>query len=98
MKVLYILPLKDLYDLMESELLLYDIYTKTLKSHGSVVNLYDRFIANSTIDGKQCIISFYVDYNKLLNVYEDINTIIIGTIAENFGGLTVSRGGNKSSW
>ena len=51
-KVIYLILLKYLYGLMESVLLWYDIYSRTLKSQGFVVNPYDRCISNSTIDGK----------------------------------------------
>ena len=75
---------------------MYYLYTKTLKSHGLVLNTYDRCIANSTIDGKQFTISWYVDKIKLSRIYEGVNTRIIETIAENFGEITVSF--KKKSW
>ena len=48
-KLLYISLLKALYGCMESELLWYDIYLRTLKSQWFLINLYDRCIENSTI-------------------------------------------------
>ena len=47
---------------------------KTLKSHWSVVNPYDRFISNSTIHSKQFTIAWYVDENKVSHVDEHVNT------------------------
>ena len=94
MKVLYLRLLKDLYGCMDSALLWYYLYTKTLKSQGFVVNPYDRCIANSTIYGKHCTIAWYVDDNKVLHVYEHINTRIIEEIAEHFGDVTLSIEGN----
>ena len=97
LKVLYLQLLKYLYGCMESSLLRYDLYSKTLKSHGLVVNPYDRYIANSTINGKQFTISWYVDNNKVSHIYEELNKIIIKKIAEIFGELTVSRVNNHKS-
>ena len=62
-----------------------------------MVNTYDRCIENSTIGGKQCMISWYVDNNRVSRIYEHVNTSIIEVIAENVGDLTVSRGKNKKS-
>ena len=39
-KILYLQLLKALYVFMESSLLWYDIYSKALKSHGLLVNIY----------------------------------------------------------
>ena len=79
---------------MESVILWYDIYSKTLKSQWFLINPYDRCISNSTIKDNQCKISWYVDNNKVLHVDEEVNTKVIETIAEHFVNLTVSRGKN----
>ena len=72
-------------------LLWYDIYSKTLKSQGFLINTYDRYIANSTIQDKQCTIAWYVDNNKVSHVDEEVNTRVIEKISEIFGKLVVSR-------
>ena len=77
---------------MESALLCYDLYVKTLKSQGFMIIPYDRCISNSTIYGKQCTIDWYVDDNKVSHVDEYVNTRIIEEIAESFGEITASRG------
>ena len=59
---------------MESALIFYDLYSKSLKSHGFMVNPYYRYIANSTIKSKQCTISWYVDDNKVSHIDEEVNT------------------------
>ena len=59
---------------MESSLLWYYLYSNTLKSHRFAVNIYDMCIENSTINGKQCIISWYVDNNKVSHIDEEVNT------------------------
>ena len=76
---------------MDSTLLWYDLYSKTLKSQGFLINIYDRCIANSTIQYKQCTIAWYVDDNKLSRVDEEVNKKVIETISEYFGNFTVSR-------
>ena len=66
---------------MESVILWYDVYMKTLKSQGFVVNPCDRCIENITIDGKQCTIACYVDDEKSSNVDEHTDKRIIESIA-----------------
>ena len=60
-----------------------------MKSHGLLINPYDRCIANSTIKYKQCTISWYVDNNKVSHIDEDVNTKVTEIMAEHFGNLTV---------
>ena len=64
--ILYLQLLKDLYVYMESELLWYGLYSKTLESHGFAVNPHDRCIANITINCKKFTIAWYIDNNKVL--------------------------------
>ena len=90
-KVLYLQVLKSLYDCVESTLLWYDMYTKTLKSLGFIINPYDRCIKNSVIDSKHFTIAWYANVNKVSQVEEKVNTKIIGKIAEHFGEIIVSR-------
>ena len=59
---------------MELSLLWYDLYSKTMKSHGFTVNSYDRCIANRTIKDKESTISCYVDDIKVSHVDEEVNT------------------------
>ena len=97
-KVLYIRLFKAFCDCMESKMLWYDLYYNTLKSQGVVVNPYDRYIANSPIDGKQCTIAWYVDYNKVSHIVEHVSTRIVKAILENLGELMLFRGGSTSFW
>ena len=62
-KVLYLRLIKALYGCMESALLWYDLYSKTLKSQGLLINPYYRYIENSTIQDKQCTVVWYVNDN-----------------------------------
>ena len=77
MKVLYLHLLKDLYSCIESAILWYDLYVKILKSHGFVVNTYDRCIKNFIIDNNQCTIAWYVGDNKVSHIDKYKNTRII---------------------
>ena len=61
-----------------------------------MVNSYNRSIANSTIDDRQCTIAWYVDENKVSHIDEDMNTRIIEAKAENFGKLAILRGKRTS--
>ena len=70
-KVIYPRLLKALYGLMESAKLWYDIHSKTLKSHGFVVNPYYKCISNSTVKGKQCTISWCVDDDKSSHIVKN---------------------------
>ena len=91
-QVIYLRLLKDLYIFIKSALLWYDIYSNTLKSQGFLINLYDRCIANITIQDKQCTMPWYVDNKKVSHIDEEVNTKLIETISEHSGNLTVSRG------
>ena len=71
---------------MESSLLWYDTYSKTLKP------TYYRCIESRTIRYNQFTIACYVEDNKVSHVDEEVNTKVIETIAEKFGNLKVSRG------
>ena len=69
-----------------------DLYSKTLKSLGFLINPYDRCIANITIKYKQYTISCYVDNNKISNNDEELHTTVIETIVEHYGNISISRG------
>ena len=77
---------------MESALLWCDIYSNNLKLQGLLINPYDRCMANSTIQDKQCKIVWYVDDSKLSHIDKEVNTKVIETISKIFGNLIVSRG------
>ena len=83
---------RSIYGCIEAALLWYDLYKTTLEKLGFKVNLYDKYVMNAEINGKQCTLTFYVDDNKISHV--DINVIedIIKKIAEYFGDLKIFRG------
>ena len=55
--------LKALYGMIESALLWYELYSTVLKEEGFEINKIDKCIAQKYIDGKPCIIGWYVDDN-----------------------------------
>ena len=57
--------------------MLYGLNLKTLKSQVLLVNPYDRCIANSTIQDKQCTLAWYIDDNKVSHGDEEVNTKVI---------------------
>ena len=75
--VLYLRLLKALYGCMESALIYYDLYSKTLKPQGFLINPYARCIANVTSQDKQCTIVWYVDNNKVSHLDEEVKTKVI---------------------
>ena len=91
-KVLYVKILRAIYGCIESALLWYELYVKTLKGMGFKLNPYDRCVANKTINGKQCTITWYVDDNKISHVDPKVVTTVLEAVKEHFGDLDISRG------
>ena len=83
---------------MESSLLSYDIYTKTLKYHEFAFNAYHICIVNIIVDYKHYIIACYIYKNKVLHINEDVNTKIFETIFEHFSEHAAIRGGGSNYW
>ena len=50
---------------MKSALLWYELFSGTLKEMGFALNPYDPCVANMMIEGAQCTIAWFVDYNKI---------------------------------
>ena len=91
-KVLYVRVLRAIYGCIESALLWYQLYVKTLKGMGFKLNPYDKCVANKMINGKQCTIAWYVDDNKLSHADPRVVTEILDAVKEHFGELVISRG------
>ena len=64
-RVLYLSLLKALYGCVQSALLWYDLFSKTLQEVGFRINPYDRCVANCDVGGSQCTIVWYVDDVKI---------------------------------
>ena len=91
-KVLYMKILRAIYGCIQSALLWYELYTSVLEGMGFTVNPYDRCVANSMINGKQCTIVFYVDDNKVSHTDPSVVTNVIEKIEKYFGEMTKIRG------
>ena len=91
-RVLYVQLDKALYGCVQSALLWYELYMKSLKKMGFVVNPYDMCVANAMIDGKQCTIVWYVDDNKISHENPKVVDKVIKMIESNFGKMSKTRG------
>jgi len=70
--------LKALYGIIESALLLYELYVTVLKEEGFAVNAEDKCVANKIINGSQYIIAWYVADNLLAHVdAEVVDSVIV---------------------
>ena len=59
---------------------------------GFQLNLYDNCVANKDIEGKQCIIAWWVDNNFMSHIQPKVLTKVIEDIEAKFGKMTVTRG------
>ena len=91
-RVLYLCVLRALYGCLESALLWYNLYSKTLKDIGFEINPYNSCVANNMIDGNQCTVAFYVDDNKISHKDPKVVTRVIEQLSEHFGDLKIQRG------
>jgi len=76
---------------MKSVLLWYNMYSTMLKNIGFVFNPYDPCNANCLFDGKQCMIAWYIDDNKISQIDPRVVSMIIDHLEEHFGKMTVTR-------
>ena len=91
-KILYVKVLRAIYGCIESALLWYELYVKTLKGMGFKLNPYDKCVANKMINGKQCTIAFFVDDNKVSHFDSKVVDEVLNVMKEHFGELKISRG------
>ena len=91
-KILYVKILRAIYGCIESAMLWYNLYVKTLKDMGFELNPYDKCTANKIINGKQCTILFHVDDNKLSHEDPNVVTEILNKVTDHFGDLVTTRG------
>ena len=54
---LYIHIIKEIYGMIESALLLYELYVSVLRDMGFQLSTYDMCVANTDINGKHCTIT-----------------------------------------
>lgn len=91
-KGLYLELLKALYICVKLALLWYKLFTGTLKGAGFELNPYNSCVANKMFGDKQSTKAWFVDNNKISHVESDFGTVVINTIEEQFGKMTVTRG------
>jgi len=96
-EVLYVKILRAIYGCIEYALLWYELYVKTLKGIGFILNPYDKCVANKVINGRQCTVAWYVDDNKLLHVQPEVVTQVLEVIMGHLGELEISRGDEHNS-
>jgi hypothetical protein len=89
---LYVRLLKALYGCVQSALLWYELFTKTLQSMGFVLNPYDHCVANCLVEGSQCTICWYVDDTKISHKDPAVVTAVIKKLESHFNTMKVTRG------
>ena len=91
-KVLYLKVLREIYGCIELALQWYNLYTQTLKAEGYILKEYNRCVANKNINGKQCTVAGYVDYNKASHVDSRVIGDLLDIIKTHFGEIKITRG------
>ena len=92
-KILYLRLNKALYGCIQSAMLWYELFRKTLEKMGFEVNPYEPCVANKMIDGKQCTICWYVDDLKVSHADKKIVKKILKKIDRKFSGsMTMNIG------
>ena len=93
-KMLYMKDSRAIYSCLESIILWYNLYVTTLKGIGFELNSYNICVANKIINGKQYIILWYVDDNKIsqvdLTIVDSIIKIITKSL-ENYQSLEANN-------
>ena len=95
-KIIYIQLDKALYGCVQSMLLWYELYLSTLKDMGFELNPYNLCVSNANIKGKQCILCWYMDGNKISHVDPKVVDKVIETIEEKFGKMPQTKGGEHN--
>ena len=91
-KHLYLRVLRALHGCIKTALLWYQLYSSTLQDMGFVFIPDNKCIINKIINGKQCIVVFYIDDNKVGHEDPVVVTKILDETASHFGKLSITRG------
>ena len=83
-KLLYVRFLRVIYRMAKITLHSYDLYTTTLKDVGLEINTYRNFVANKMKNVNQCTVLWFVKYNKISHINDNINTNIVDIIKKKF--------------
>ena len=93
--VIYVELLRALYGTLRAARLFWEKLTAVIKEWGFIVNPYDSCVANKTINGSQCTITWHIDDLKISHKEESVVSSIIEQIQATFGQqgeLSISRG------
>ena len=94
-KVIYVELLRALYGTLRAARLFWEKLTSVVKSWGFEINPYDSCVANKTINGHQCTLTWHVDDLKISHKDPAVVTQIIEDLKNTFatlGELSISRG------
>ena len=94
-KVIYVEFLRALYGTLRAARLFWEKLTSVVKSWGFEINPYDSCVANKTINGHQCTLTWHVDNLKISHKDPAVVTQIIEDLNNTFatlGELSISRG------
>ena len=94
-KTLYFKLLRALYGCIESALLWYNLFEKTLEKMGFQMNPYNKYVANKMIEGSQCTIMWYVDDAKVSHKSKKVVQLVISQMEKHFGPLHPTYGHNQ---
>jgi hypothetical protein len=83
--VIYVVLTKALYGTLQAVLLFWQNLSTQLQDWGYVTNPYDFFVANKTINGKQCTIVWHVDDLKISHVDPKVVTIMLNLLDGKYG-------------
>ena len=95
-KVFYLLVLRNIYGCIQSALLWYNLFYRTLEGLGFEINTYDKCVKKKVIEGTQCTFFWYVDDNKLSYKNPEVISDIINEEKKHFGEVSVVRGKNHT--
>ena len=84
-KSLYVLILKEIYGMIDSALLWYDLFSTTLLDLEFKLNPYERCIINKLIDEQKFPIGWFVGDNKVSHMDYNVNSMIADKIEEILG-------------
>jgi hypothetical protein len=82
---MYVKLKKALYGTLQAAMLFWKDLTGTLTDMGFVINPYDTCVANKTINGKQCTITWHVDDVKISHMDEQVLEDIIEQLNKQYG-------------
>lgn len=94
-RVLYVHIRKAIYGMLQSALLFYKKFRKSIERYGFKINPYDSCVANKMVQGKQMTISWHVDDVKVSHLSPNVVDSFIDWSKAEYGKereVTVTRG------